>query len=274
MIQKFTSALLAIIFLFSATGCKKWRDNREPLTSEAHTLAEASFNDIIRYSLLATSPVGQLLTDSCFSISTSGSAFPQTVTVDFGNSGCVSLFGETMQGKIIITLTDSMHHVNAVASITTENLYVSKYLTEGTLAITCRGTNTSGNSEYSAEVLNGVVTSQAAKTGEDYTVSWACNYLFELIEVNNELLMVDDLYRISGSAAGVNREGRAFTAEITTPLKKYFNCRWPGSGITNIAPDDLDARDLDYGDCELNTNCCDNVAKEIVKWPDQTVRMK
>lgn len=274
MPQKITSALLVILLLFSAMGCKKWRDNRETLTSENHTLAEACFNDVFRNVLTATSPVGELLVDSCFTITKSGSIFPQTVTIDFGNTGCTGLFGEEMQGRIVIVLSDSMHHTGAIAAVSLENFYSNLYNVQGSLNIENIGMNTLGLPEYHMTVEEGIITAVENKAGADFMISWVCSYHHSMAERNNALLPLDDLYHISGNASGVNEENRAFTATIQGELQKYFNCRWPGSGETVIAPDDLKERDLSYGECEPNSTCCDNIAHEQVKWPDQTVRMR
>lgn len=274
MTKKITSTFLVIILLFSAMGCKKWRNNRETLTSENHTLAEACFNDVFRNVLTATSPVGELLADSCFGITKSGSGFPQTITIDFGNTGCIGLFGEIMQGRIVIVLSDSLQHTGAVAAVSLENFYSNYYQVQGDLNIENMGLNNLGLPEYHLTVEEGIVTAVESKTGEDFTITWTCAYHQSLVEPNNAQLPVDDMYLISGNASGMNEEGRAFNATIKTELKKYINCRWPGSGETTIAPEDLKERDLSYGVCEPNSTCCDNIAHEQVKWPDQTVRMK
>lgn len=274
MTQKITSILLVLILLFSAMGCKKWRDNRETLTSEDHTLAEACFNDIFRNVLTAASPLGELLTDSCFTITKSGSTFPQTITIDFGNAGCEGLFGAEMQGRIVIVLSDSLNHTGAIAAVSLENFYSNLYNVQGSLNIENMGLNDEGLPEYHVEVEEGIITAEENKAGEDFSITWVCEYHHSMMMVGNPLFLFDDLYHISGNASGVNQEGRAYTATINGELQKYFNCRWPGSGEATIAPDDLDERALSFGECDANSTCCDNIAFELVKWPDQTVRMK
>jgi hypothetical protein len=173
----------------------------------------------------------------------------------------------------VIVLNDSMHRTGATAALTSENLYSNNYLVEGEVTITNTGLNSSGYPTYDVVVDNGVITAQEDRSGENFTTSWTCQYHYELVE-RNGLVMIDDLYSITGNASGVNREGRDFTAEIKDPLLKYFNCRWPGGGVTKISPEDLKERDLDYGNCEPNSNCCDNEAIEDVRWTNQTVEMK
>lgn len=254
------------------SGCEKWRNNREPLTSEDHTLAEACFNNIFSHVIIAASAGGDLLTGTCFSFA-AGSGFPQTFTVDFGSKGCTDLLGFAIYGKIHVTLSDSIQSSNAVLTAIPEGLYSNRHMIEGTVTITNTGAGSSGNQKFHMTVSDGVITAQEAEAGEDYTVTWECDYHLELLERNNEAILLDDLYRITGAASGINREGRNFTAEITEPLNKFVNCRWPGTGKAKIAPDELKERHLNYGDC-IEANCCDNVAKEEVRWVDKTVRMK
>jgi hypothetical protein len=266
------SLLLILSLLIIGNGCKKWKNNREPLSSEDHTLAEASFNNVISYLILAASPFGELLADTCFIINTGGNSFPKTITVDFAE-GCQSLLGAEILGRISVELTDSLHHENAVMTATPQNLYINSYKVDGVVTLTNTGINSSGNQTYQMKVASGIITAESGKIGEDFSITWECDYQHELIYKVNESILLDDLYRITGTATGVNEEGRSYSAEIIEPLQKYVDCRWPGSGKTTISPDDLDARDLNYGACEPS-NCCDNVAEEDVKWSDKTVRMR
>lgn len=266
------SLLLIASLLIAGSGCRKWKNNREPLSSEDHTLAEASFNNILSHLILASSPFGELLADTCFTITSSGSSFPKTITVDFAEN-CISLLGADIHGRISIELPDSMNHENTVMTASPQNLYINGYKTDGAVTVTNTGINASGNQTYRMAVTSGIITAEQEKIGEEFSITWVCDYQYELIEENNEVISFDDLYRITGNASGVNQEDRSYTAEITEPLNKYVNCRWPGSGITKISPDGLDTRDLNYGACDPS-NCCDNEAAEEVKWPDKTVRMK
>jgi len=266
------SLLLILSLLLIGSGCTKWKNNREPLSSEDHTLAEASFNNIISYLILAASPFGELLADTCFIINSSGSSFPKTITVDFAE-GCESLLGAEILGRISVEITDSFNRENAVMTATPQNLYIKDYKVDGAVTLTNTGINSSGNQTYRMTVASGIITAESGRIGQDFVITWACDYQHELIYKGNESILLDDLYRITGAATGVNEEGRSFTAEIIEPLQKHVDCRWPGSGKTTISPDDLDARDLIYGACEPS-NCCDNEASEDVKWSDKTVRMR
>ncbi|HXH18769.1 MAG TPA: hypothetical protein VNJ07_06760 [Chitinophagales bacterium] len=271
-LKAFPAIIPFILFLIS--GCQKWNDNRETLTSGNHTLAEASFLYILHNALIGASAEGALLADSCFSLSWSDSSFPQTLTIDFGNTECNGLFDVPTRGKIIVQLSDSLNQPGAVAIVSTSELYIKGYKIEGTDTITNLGLNVSGNPEYRMKVTDGRIIAEPDETYEDYTLVWECDYRFELIDKVNEVFSIDDLYKITGSASGVNEEGRSYTAEIIEPLQKYTDCRWIGSGKTKISPDDLKEKELNYGECDTGSTCCDNIAIEEVRWTDRTVRMK
>lgn len=275
MNRKIYSSFLLVIVLLSAMGCKKWRENRDTLTSEDHTLAEASCNDILRNVLVLTSPVGQLLIgqDTCLSVQTGGSTFPQSITLNFGSGDCTGLFQDQTEGQIQIVLSDSFHHSGATAFITLQNYYSKGYGVTGTIRVENTGPNTNGNEQFEVVIEDIIITAEEDRVGEDFEIRWSSTYVHELIERNNATFMLDDLYQITGQASGINQEGRSFTATITEPLTKYLNCRWPGKGTTNVEPSDMRERDLEYGECRQDP-CCDNIAVEIVRFTDQTVRMK
>jgi hypothetical protein len=59
----------------------------------------------------------------------------------------------------------------------------------------------------------------------------------------------DPSAEIYGTADGVNREGRTFTANIpaTTPLIKKKSCQYIQSGILTLSPEGFKERTVDYG---------------------------
>ncbi len=266
-----TPVLIFSFFLIFGNSCQKWRDNREVFTSENHTLSEAGFNEILRHFFIAVSPEGALLTDSCFNFSKSG----DSLLIDLGEVGCKGLFNFAVHGKLMVVFSDSFHLQGAVAAISLIDFYSRGYRVEGQIALTNLGISADGNPHYELRVDNGFITAEKENTGEEFVISWLCEYTYELVEKNNAVFSFDDLYKITGSASGINEDGRTYTAEIITPLLKYNDCRWVGSGKTKIAANDLRERSLFYGeDCTLESTCCDNVAIEEVKGQDRTVRMK
>jgi hypothetical protein len=64
------------------------------------------------------------------------------------------------------------------------------------------------------------------------------------------------VYLITGSANGVNRDGLAYTMQITSPLRKEICCRWLVSGTININPSGMLTRTIDFGNgaCDQNAS--------------------
>lgn len=62
-----------------------------------------------------------------------------------------------------------------------------------------------------------------------------------------------------GSASGINREGRVFTAEIISDVLKYNACPFFSAGKMNLSPSGLKPRTLEFGDGN-----CDDLAHYTV----------
>ena len=77
----------------------------------------------------------------------------------------------------------------------------------------------------------------------------------------------DDIFSISGSSSGKNREGRTFTTTITNPLIKKTNCKWLSSGTLELTPNGFAARTVDFG-----SGTCDDDATFTVN--GQTISFK
>ena len=77
----------------------------------------------------------------------------------------------------------------------------------------------------------------------------------------------DDVISISGSSSGVNREGRAFSSSIGTPLIKYSNCKMICAGTLNLTPEGFKTRTVDFGN-----GACDDDATYTVN--GQTIAFK
>ena len=77
----------------------------------------------------------------------------------------------------------------------------------------------------------------------------------------------DDVYEITGNSSGVNREGRAFTTNITNPLVKKSNCKYISSGSLDLTPDGFKTRTVDFG-----SGTCDDDATYTVN--GQTISFK
>jgi len=274
MIKKILLFSFAIVI--ASTSCKKRKANKETTDFEDNSIAEVGFNDALKVAESA-------MTDS--SLNKSGSyfksvfgtcatvtidppagttAFPKTITIDFGNGGCVDAYDIERKGKVVITLTDKYRNVGSVTTLTTQDFYVEGYKIEGTKTVTNKGTNAEGNLEYSVEITNGKIT---FPDGDVTTME--SSRIREWVEGNGTLNPFDDVYSITGTAEGVNRDGRAYTLTITSALRVQLNCRWITQGTLEIQPEDLKLRTVDFGD-----GACDNDATVEIGRKSYPVEMK
>lgn len=267
---------LSVIALVLATGCKKRKDNRETTSFEDSSVAEIGFNDALKVAEAAISDSSLNKNNlfksnfgSCatFSINPPASSptFPKTLVVDFGADGCADAVGITRKGKITVTLSDKYRNVGSIATLTTDNYYVEGYKVEGTKIVTNKGRNSANNLEFGIEINNGKIT---YPTGE--TTTFVSTRTREWTEGESTILNpFDDVYSITGTANGTNREQRKYTLTITSPLIVQLNCRWIKKGTLEIQPEDLKLRVVDYGD-----GVCDNDATVTIGKKVYNVKMK
>jgi len=258
--------LIATSFLFF-NSCGKAKLNRTTTTSADNSLAENAFNDVYKVvNETAEDEDGSKETNAysfgnCATVTVDpawpDSTFPKTITVDFGTVNCMGTDGKQRRGSIKYTISDRYRNEGCIMTVTPNNYYVNEYKVEGSKKVTNNGRNNDDNLSYTIEVTDGQVT-----TPEGEIITWESTRTREWIEGEETTIwtsglagITDDVYSITGSASGVNRDGRNFTVTIIEPLIVKIDCRWVTKGILEIAPEDIKVRTVDYGDGN-----CDNEA--------------
>lgn len=267
----FVLVLLATV-MFAAVGCSKFRDNRQYDTTLEHGIAESSFFSIFRYIEQETGASAGLVSEPCLTVTGDYSTFPATLVYDFGDTACVDIFDIKHKGGFTAVYSDNWNTTGATVTITTQNLQIKGYDVTGTLTLTNLGVNNEGDREISFVVTNAVV-----NVTDVVSSAWYCDYVLTLTDLNNAELIHDDVYTVTGTAGGVNDDGRNFTVEITEPLIKEQICRWNRAGRVKISIEDLKDREVFYGKdyCFDNVDCCDNEADiSIDGKKDKTIRMR
>ena len=183
--------------------------------------------------------------------------FPKVMTIDFGSTNCTGSYGVNRRGKLVVTLTDRYRNAGSVLTVQPQNYYVNDIKVEGTKTLTNNGYNASNHLEYTVDVSNAVITYT-----DNTTLTWNSTRTNEWIEGDSTTLFThglagicDDVYLITGSANGVNRNGLNYSVNITSALRKEVCCRWVVSGSLNVIPQGFATRIVDFG----NGNC-DNQA--------------
>jgi len=166
---------------------------------------------------------------------------PKTVLIDFGNDECIGNDGRIRKGKLNITYTGRYREEGTVITITPENYTVNGNLVQGQKTITNLGLNSNGQLHF-AIAVNGSVTAPGA-----WTISWMANRTRTWVEGQSTTILSDDVYEITGSCSGVNRNGVSYTSSITQALRAKLNCAWLVSGSITLQPQDHETRYIDFG---------------------------
>jgi len=268
--------ILAISCLLYSTSCKKRKLNRQTTTAEDNALAEDLFDDVLKNinevaeeeNLDGTGKMGNIdytFSSSCATLTldppawdTNGvwnTTFPKTLTIDFGSVNCTGNDGKKRRGKIISVFTGKYNVTGTIITTTLQNYHIDDYSVEGTKSVTNTGSNSCSivvdgsvaSPDGSQEVIWSSTRTRTWIEGQN-TGFWTPNPDNSCCMFFNGIL--DDVYSISGTAEGTNREGRSFTVNITTPLRVEF-CGWIPEiteGVLEIQPEDLKKRTVDFGD--------------------------
>ncbi|MBL4592548.1 MAG: hypothetical protein JKX68_01890 [Flavobacteriales bacterium] len=271
------NTLITIVTLFvflTIYSCKKEETtiiDNSTISSKDNGAAENLFADIKKVVEEAADDEGQsgrTASESAYSFGSCATVsitpawgdttWPKVMEIDFGPTNCAGVYGINRRGKLIVTLTDRYRNVGSVLTVQTQNYFINDVKVEGTKTLTNNGYNLNNHLEYIVNVSNAVITYT-----DNTTITWNSTRTNEWIEgdsttwfTNGIAGICDDVYLITGSANGVNRNGLAYTVGITSPLRKSVCCRWVESGTLELVPQGFATRTVDFG----VAGNCDNQA--------------
>jgi hypothetical protein len=166
--------------------------------------------------------------------------FPVTMILDYGTGIVDPVDGKTRSGKIICVFSDHWLTVGSAIKVS-----LVDFVSNGT-SFSCDSikiTHSTANS-FTQQVFKGV----AVNAGWEGSLQWeGTRTITQTAGILTPLNHLDDVYSVTGSAAGVNRKGKAYTMNISTPLVKRASCSWVESGKVDITPEGLAVRTIDYG---------------------------
>lgn len=185
--------------------------------------------------------------------------WPNVITLDYG-IGCTQPGGITFKGKIIVNQSAKITTTGATRQITYDNFFVEGVKIDGSRTLTNAGFNAAGQPYFT-------------KTGsETYTfpsgetATRTINHVRTMTEGYNTTPRADNVWQVTGTDSGVNRNGDAYTVSITTALTRKFTCPWLVSGVIELTVNGK-TRSLDFGDgtCEREATLtlADGTVKEI-----------
>lgn len=227
------------------TSCRKERE--EPLidldytSASDNSRAEDAFQDILSQVDKAVDDNGlRELCDPVVTFDTTGT--PRTMTLDFGTENCTTANGRTRRGRIIVSYTGRYREQGTVITIVPENYYHNDNLVQGIKTVTNLGPNPDGNLHFSVNVTGTI----SAADGS-WTASHAGQRTRTWIAGAGTQALSDDVYLITGSGSGVNRNGDPYSVSIISALRVALNCPFITQGTVQVTPNTRPVRTIDYG---------------------------
>ncbi|MBU6342221.1 MAG: hypothetical protein KGS48_12065 [Bacteroidetes bacterium] len=166
--------------------------------------------------------------------------WPNTITLDYSSAGCTKN-GYTYKGKIVITQTNPMNVTGASRSFTFDNFYFENVKFEGSKTVTNAGLNAANQPFFTVSVNETLLYPGGAQA------TYSSTRTRTLVEGASTTARIDDVWNISGSASGTNRNGVSYTLNITSPLVKKVACPWISAGVLQFIANGK-TRSLDFGD--------------------------
>ena len=241
----------SIVVILTLSSCQKWREKRDMTTSKDHSLIEGLMDDIYKIAdnVASGTPGIKILEFGCvdtFLVDTL--SFPMNIMVDFGQDNCVGNDGRVRKGQLHISFTGKYRVPGTVITITPSDFSIDGYEIFGTKTITHEGFNAIGQPYYSVNVE-----SQIVAPNNEWTTSWSSARTRTWVDgFDSPLNPNDDVYHITGSGTGVNRNGIAFNMNIEEDLVVNINCPWIVKGIMVITPEEGQEKSIDWGSGDCN----------------------
>ncbi|MFN0013939.1 MAG: hypothetical protein ACKVU2_05270 [Saprospiraceae bacterium] len=236
--------LLLIALLMGATyfqSCKK-DDDIDLVTSEDLAMSEDFSEQIDLAADVAVEERGGGSTCPTVTLAQPWGTWPNTITIDYGSTGCTGPNGDHfLKGKIIITQSAEMFTPGAVRTKTFENFFVDDVQVSGTKTRTNNGKDAAGNWSFTKTATN-----MAHLYPDGTSTTWNRTHTATLIQGGDTPTHWDNVWSVIGNASGTNRNGKAVTAVILEPLIKKALCRWISEGVVEHTRDGKTAS-LDFG---------------------------
>ncbi len=236
-------ALFATLICFNA--CQK---NNDPEEAQITAIAEdltTNEEDLQQTEIDADIAIEERGGGSCATVTFAQpyGTWPNTITIEYAGE-CKRLNNRVFKGKVIIQQSAEIRTPGAQRTITYENFTIDGVQLTGTRTWINNGKDANGNWSYT-------------KTGTDLkrtfpdgtTRTWNATHTSIIIEGGATATYWDDVWSTTGTATGINRNGDAFTVNITTPLVKSATCAWISAGEVTFTRGTRTAT-LNYGNGE------------------------
>jgi hypothetical protein len=188
------------------------------------------------------------------------SFWPRIITIDYGE-GCKT-GKRTRKGKIIITVSGPMWEEGSTRVVTLEDFYVNDHKIEGLRTVTNKGRHLEG--DYEGKIYFSILLEDGKViTPDNFEITKEVDRTRTFVEGEESKWDTrDDIWYIEGIASGVNRNGVAYTREITSPLWKEIGCRFITQGTVLISREGRPDAILDYGEGECDPHATVTIGEE------------
>jgi len=235
--------MLAVVFIVNS--CKKTEVDSDTTSSKDNAVAEQSFNHTNKTIVsiaIKEEGVNKRASDefSCATVTVSAdSLFPKTLTIDYG-TGCADTDGRKRSGKITAVFSEAWQTIGATVSISFENYTVDDISISNATVMQLIN---NGQWSYTTRIENGMV------SGSDWDVQYDCDKTIKWVEgFETDSIANDDVFEITGTSIGVNRNGETYSVVILQPLVEKASCAWITKGQISLTPKDRATRTVDFGD--------------------------
>ena len=185
----------------------------------------------------------------------------KSLTIDFGITNCLCVDGRYRRGKILVRFTSDVNRRMAGAVVTRENYFVNDNQHTATRTFT-----DIGSGSFTVDVTNASI----IRANNGGTHSWTASWTFTRTAGFGTPQVSDDVYSVTGSSTGTNRNKVGYTATVQNPLIKRADCpKYFVQGTIGITNTNSKAMMLDYG-----TGTCDNVATVTVNGRTRTITLR
>lgn len=260
--MKIPNLALAGVLIVSIfySSCTK-ENNIDWTSAEDNAIATELFQDIYIQIDKYVQSTGYFKSCPTVSVEDTSGAFPNKLTIDFGLD-CLGIDGRERSGVIFANFSGYWRESGTVVELDFFDYSVNDYSINGDINITTENDNVFGNLSYTVNIANAIITNP---NGE--VLEWNGEMNFEWVHgqstnyIQTGLVGIsDDIYNITGTASGVDRNGNSYVAIITEPLVRNVECKWIVEGLIEVIPEIAGPQIINFGDgdCDAQTSFSSN----------------
>ena len=188
----------------------------------------------------------------------------RTLTIDFGPTNCLCPDGRYRRGQILVRFTTDVLTRRGGAVVTRTNYFVNDNQHTATRTFTDLGSGS-----FSVDVTGASI----IRANNGGTHSWTANWIFTQTAGFSTPQFSDDVFSVTGSSTGINRNNMGYTTTIQSPLIKRGDCfKYFVQGTINITNANGKSLLLNYD--PSGTRDCDKIASVTVNGRTRTITLR